>query len=101
MRHRLVLFVDKKEDRLDTFVVNVRRLKKAAKRLKTVKVNENFFFIFPALCRFPSKFKTIIYKQLCEYSTLLLLKTFAEFKKTNTLANCKDREKERGGRALS
>ena len=60
MRHRLVLFVDKKEDRLDTFVVNVRRLKKAAKRLKTVKVNENFFFIFPALCRFPSKFKTIL-----------------------------------------
>ena len=47
MRHRLVLFVDKKEDRLDTFVVNVRRLKKAVKRLKTVKVNENFFSSFP------------------------------------------------------
>ena len=42
-----------------------------------------------------------INNSLCEYSTLLLLKTFAEFKKTNTLANCKDREKERGGRALS
>ncbi len=31
-------------------------------------------------------------------TTLYYLKTFAEFKKTNT-ANCKDREKERGGRA--
>jgi len=70
VRHRLVLFVDKKEDRLDTFVVNVRRLKKAAKRLKTVKVNENFFFIFPALCRFPSKFKTILQTTLSANTTL-------------------------------
>ena len=99
MRHRLVLFVDKKEDRLDTFVVIVRRLKKAAKSFFVV--NENFFFIFPALCRFPSKFKTILQTTLRILLSLLLLKTFAEFKKTNTLANCKDREKERGGRALS
>lgn len=96
MRHRLVLFVDKKEDRLDTFVVNVRHKKKAVER--GFVMNENFFFIFPALCRFPSKFKTILYTTL---RILLSTTTFAEFKKTNTLANCKDREKERGGRALS
>ena len=59
-------------------------------------MNENFFLIFLALCRFPSKFETIINNSA--NTTLYYLKTFAEFKKTNT-ANCKDREKERGGRA--
>lgn len=101
MRHRLVLFVDKKEDRLDTFVCCQRQTlekgsKEASKRMKI------FFSSFPHFVASLQNSKQYSTKQLCEYYSLLLLylKTFAEFKKTNT-ANCKDREKERGGRALS
>lgn len=101
MRHRLVLFVDKKEDRLDTFVCCQRQTlekgsKEASKRMKI------FFSSFPHFVASLQNSKQY-YKQLSLriLLSLLLLKTFAEFKKTNTLANCKDREKERGGRALS
>ena len=75
---------------------NLISLKKAAKSF----VNEIFFFIF--LSRTLSLPFNIQNNNInnSANTTLYYLKTFAEFKKTNT-ANCKDREKERGGRALS
>jgi hypothetical protein len=73
---------------------NLISLKKAAKSF----VNENFFHLSRTLS-LPFNIQNNNINNSAN-TTLYYLKTFAEFKKTNT-ANCKDREKERGGRALS
>ena len=65
-------------------------------------MNEIFFFIFPrTLKSLPFKIQNNNINNAANTTLYYYLKTFAELKKTNTLANCKDREKERGGRALS